>query len=165
VASFLQVSPPKLVHASPLHFRATCHTNLILSDFIARTIVGEQYRSRSFSLWSFLHSPVTSSLLNLNTLLNTLFSNTPVYVPPSMSANKFHTHIKTGKNYSLYNALEFKKTNGKFLKVCREWGHLTRRELRSSLTESHSFLSLTGDATMVSSKGTHMICFFSNTTS
>ena len=34
------------------------------------------YRSLSFSLCSFLHSPVTSSLLGPNILLNTLFSNT-----------------------------------------------------------------------------------------
>jgi hypothetical protein len=32
-------------------------------DFITRTIVGKQYRSWSSSLRSFLHSPVTSSLL------------------------------------------------------------------------------------------------------
>jgi hypothetical protein len=38
--------------------------------------VGEQYRSWSFSLWSFLHSPVTPSLLGPNILLYTLFSNT-----------------------------------------------------------------------------------------
>jgi hypothetical protein len=34
------------------------------------------YRSFSPSLCSFLHSPVTSSLLGPNNLLNTLFSNT-----------------------------------------------------------------------------------------
>jgi hypothetical protein len=28
--------------------------------FITRTIVGEEYRSCSSSLWSFLHTPVTS---------------------------------------------------------------------------------------------------------
>ena len=38
--------------------------------------IGEQYRSLSSSLCSFLHSPVTPSLLVPNTLLNTLFSNT-----------------------------------------------------------------------------------------
>jgi len=94
----------------------------------------KQYRSLSSSLCSFLHSPVTSSLLGPNILLNTLFSSTPyspqhpillntlfpstpyspqhpiplntlfsstphsptpsAYVPPSMWATKFHTHIK-----------------------------------------------------------------------
>jgi hypothetical protein len=32
--------------------------------------VGKEYRSWCSSLWSFLHSPVTSSLLGPNILLN-----------------------------------------------------------------------------------------------
>jgi len=56
--------------------RATSPTHLILLDFITRTIFGEQYRSLSSTLCSFLHSPVTSSLLETNILLNILFSNT-----------------------------------------------------------------------------------------
>ena len=56
--------------------RATCPTHLIRLDFITQTIFGEQYRSLSSSLCTFLHSPVTSSLLGPNILLNTLFSNT-----------------------------------------------------------------------------------------
>ena len=55
---------------------ATSPTHLILLDFITRTIFGEQYRSLSSTLCSFLHSPVTSSLLEPNILRNTLFSNT-----------------------------------------------------------------------------------------
>ena len=53
---------------SPIH--ATCPAHLILLDFITRTILGEQYRSLSSSLCSFLHSPVTSSLLGPNILLS-----------------------------------------------------------------------------------------------
>ena len=56
--------------------RATCPAHFILLDFITRTILGEECRSLSSSLCSFLHSPVTSSLLGPNILLNTLFSNT-----------------------------------------------------------------------------------------
>ena len=56
--------------------RATCPAPLILLDLITRTKFGEQYRSSISSLCSFLHSPVTSSLLGPNILLNTLFSNT-----------------------------------------------------------------------------------------
>jgi hypothetical protein len=44
---------------SPIH--ATCPAHLILLDFITRTTLGEQYRSLSSSLCSFLHSHVTSS--------------------------------------------------------------------------------------------------------
>ena len=47
------------------------------SRFYHATILGEEYRSLSSSLCSFLHSLVTSSLLGQNIPLNTLFSNTP----------------------------------------------------------------------------------------
>ena len=53
--------------------RATCPAHLILLDFITRTISVEEYRSLSSSLCSLLHSPVTSSLLGPNILLNTIF--------------------------------------------------------------------------------------------
>jgi len=56
--------------------RATCPAHLILFDFITRKILGEEYRSLRSSLCSFLHSPVTSSLLGPNILHKTLFSNT-----------------------------------------------------------------------------------------
>ena len=48
-------------HQNPVHafppIRATCPAHLILLDFITRTVLGEQYRSLSSSLRSFLHSP------------------------------------------------------------------------------------------------------------
>ena len=52
--------------------RATYPAHLILPDFITRTILGEKYGSVSSSLCSFLHSPVTSSLLGPNVLLSIL---------------------------------------------------------------------------------------------
>ena len=60
--------------SSPI--RATCPAHLILLDFITRTILGEDYKSFSSSLCNLLQSPVTSSLLGPNILLNTMFSNT-----------------------------------------------------------------------------------------
>ena len=56
--------------------RATCTAHLTFLDFITQTILGEQYRSFSSSLCSFLHYPVTPSLLGPNILLSNLFWNT-----------------------------------------------------------------------------------------
>ena len=59
--------------SSPL--RTTCPAHLILLDFITHTILGEGYKSFSSSLCNLLHSPVTSSLLGRNILLNIMFIN------------------------------------------------------------------------------------------
>ena len=65
--------PTKILHTSlPSPIRSTCPAHPILLDFTTRTMLGEQYRSLSSSLCSFLHSPVTSSLLGPN---NTTTSN------------------------------------------------------------------------------------------
>src|SRR5215510_2332619 len=67
-------------HQHPVHSSLFPHTrhmpaHLILLDLTTCTILGEEYRSFSSSLCNFLPSPVTSSLLGPNPLLNTLFSN------------------------------------------------------------------------------------------
>ena len=77
----------------PSPIRATCPAHLILLDFITRAILGEEYRSLSSSLCSFLHS-LLPHFSGPNILLNLLFSNTSAYVSPLMSATKFDTHIK-----------------------------------------------------------------------
>ena len=68
-------------HQDPIHLlfspiSATFPAPPILLDFITRTILGEKYKSFSYSLCNLLHSPVTSSFLGPNILLNTMFSNT-----------------------------------------------------------------------------------------
>jgi hypothetical protein len=72
--------PPKalctpLLSSPPIH--ATFPADLIILDWITQTMLGEQFRSgSSSSLCSFLHSPVTPSLLGQNIHLTTLFLNT-----------------------------------------------------------------------------------------
>ena len=82
--------------SSPI--RATCVAYLILLDFITRTILGEEYKSFSSSLCSLFHSPVTSSLLGPNILLNTVFSNTLSFLSSRNVNNQFsHPYKTTGK--------------------------------------------------------------------
>jgi hypothetical protein len=64
------------VYTSPLPIRAICPAHLFLLDLVTRKVLGQECRSLSSSLCSFLHSFVTSSILGPNILLSTLFSNT-----------------------------------------------------------------------------------------
>jgi len=96
--------PTKTLY-TPLLFpiRAICSAHLILLDFITRTILGEEYSSLSSSLCSFLHSPVTSSLLGPNILLNILFSNTLSLLSSlNVSDQVSHPYKITGNIIILY---------------------------------------------------------------
>ena len=86
----------KILHQNTLFYtiRATCPAHLILIDFITRAILGEENRSLSPSLCSFLHLHFTPSLLGPNILLNTLSSKIFGLVPPSVRETRFHTQAQ-----------------------------------------------------------------------
>ena len=118
---FLSGVPTKTAYTSLLSpIRATCPAHVIFLDFITRTILDEQYRSlsstdhsavqiikqyrsSSSSLFSFLHSPVTLSLLPPNTLLSTLYPN-PLSLSSSFNVRDqvSHPYPTTDKIVFLY---------------------------------------------------------------
>jgi hypothetical protein len=95
------------VCTSPLPIHATCPTHLLI-DFITRLILGEEYISLSSSWSSLLYSPVTSSLLDPNMLLCTLFSHTlsPTFLPqcklPSFTTTQNNRPNYTSVYLNLY---------------------------------------------------------------
>ena len=96
--------------------RATSPAHLIRLDFTTSTILGEQYRSLSSSLCSFIHFPVTSSLLGQNILLNTLFSNT-LSLQSSFWATKFHIHTKQQRFLPMHASKKFKISSTRLFRI------------------------------------------------
>jgi hypothetical protein len=74
VVSFLLDFPPiSYMHSFSPPLRVTCHANLILLDLIILLILDEEYKLWSSSLCSLLQPHVTSTLLDPNIFLSTLF--------------------------------------------------------------------------------------------
>jgi hypothetical protein len=68
--------PTKILYTLlPFTMCASCPTHLILLHLITWTILGEKCRSLHSLFSSYLHSPLTSSLLCRNILFSTVFSN------------------------------------------------------------------------------------------
>ena len=82
----------RTAHPSPI--LATCSTHHSLPDSMTQITLRSEYKSCSFSLRSFLQSPVRSSLLG------------PTYSQPPFSkcfslnvVENFHTHVKETMKY------------------------------------------------------------------
>jgi len=100
VVSFPQVSLP--IACTPLlsSENVSCPGNHILLDLITRKIFDDRFKSLSSSLFHFLHSPVTSTLLNTNIPLTTLISNTlNLRSSLNMSNQVSHPYKTTAKLY------------------------------------------------------------------
>ena len=82
---------------------------------------GEQYRSFAPLLCSFLHFPVTSSLLGPNILLNTLFSNNLI-IRSFLNINDQVSHpYKTTRKIIVLNMLIFKFFDRKLMTANIPW--------------------------------------------
>jgi len=98
--------------------RAKCPAHILL-DFISRTIFGEEYRS---SLYSFLNSPVISSLLSPNILLSTLVSNTlSLHSSLNVSYQVSHLSKTTNKIVVLYIIFKYLDSKLEYKRFCTEW--------------------------------------------
>jgi len=76
---FLSFCLPSRALCAPLSsHRCSCSAHLIFFDFITRIVLGEDYRSWSFSLRILLQFPVASSILGPNIILSILLKSKAV---------------------------------------------------------------------------------------
>ena len=98
--SFPQFSPQKTKYTLLLYMPRSPHSSRF--DHL-HTIFGGEYRTLSSSLCSFLHSPITSSLLGPNIILNSLLPNThSLRSSLNVSDQVTHPYKTTGKIIVLY---------------------------------------------------------------
>jgi len=91
------------VYTSPCLIRATCPAHLILLDLILRTMLGEQYRSLSSSLYSF--SPLPCYLIPLTpkySPLHPILKHPQLTFLPQCKRPGFPPIQKTGNIIVLY---------------------------------------------------------------
>jgi hypothetical protein len=91
------------VYTSPRLIRASCPAHLILLDLIPRTILGEQYRSLSSSLYSF--SPLPCYLVRLRpkySPLHPILKHPQLTFLPQCKGPNFTPLQKTGNIIVLY---------------------------------------------------------------
>jgi hypothetical protein len=103
------------VYISPPPMRAMWHSYLIILNLITRMIIGEQYRSWSSSLCSFLHSPVTLLVLVPNTFLSRLCFNTASLFFLQRETPSFTPTHNNRQNYiaACFNRCVFERRTGR----------------------------------------------------
>ena len=127
--------------------RAISPAHLILFDLIARTILGEQYRSLSSLLCSSLNSPVPSSLLgqNISPQHPILRYPQPTYLPqcqrpptPTTKSQLLKTLVWSTPQFYLRTLkyAQYQSETGKWLESRR------RRCLRTCITAAIRFLMM-----------------------
>jgi len=87
--------PTKMLCAFPIFpMHAACSDYLIFLHLITLISFGDTYKLWNAPLCSLLHPPTTSSSLDPNVLLSTLFSISSICVLPLVWETKFYTHTK-----------------------------------------------------------------------
>ena len=111
--------PAKTQYTPLSPIRATSPTRLILLDLITRTILGEEYRSLSSSLCSFLHSLVTSSFLIFKFFYRNLEDKIFCY---NLVSGRTLSKYAICETYCIFHTVSFCSVHNKHaqqVKICR----------------------------------------------